>query len=566
MLSLLGNNIHFEEKMSPKQAPKNLIKIIMPNGQVIERDVVLTLDNVGDPTKTTFRMYGASSQMLLSAKNAAVIDFSDLVNMLLSEKIEVQGNYKTDLTVYYAPSAFGGEKAVNAVNGVYADRLRKLEKTVNELREHKSDSSDFKLSYNKAQKEIFDLKRKINVLARLAKSGNGLPAQNGKEEIVSKQEYQDLEKRLNESDQLNENYNLMMVDYENRLLEKEKEVEQIGEQLLQSISPAQHSTEMERLKDEYDGVNQRAISGKPALITKGGIRRYMDLEEIVQLKPNEKEGLVEGQHVLIVTENGKRKVEIGRLYFNDTKDYICLGQGLDISRIMQGIPELTEAEAVRIVKNDNLQIPTYLMAVTDLASQTAQLWLHKIKENQKVRIYSIDEPINELLKKTELNLMTSQEFVKQTEQTGFNFESDEISSEDISYKLQEEQNVALRLYNLIGGVVVNDPLYKQEMEQANIEKNKAVKTKMLNGAEAYKTSKISKIASHMYDFAKTDSFKPSRIYDLPTDPNMKLLKTKYNGALDIVPKMDIGDAEQLKRNPDILQYIINPEKLKELKK
>jgi hypothetical protein len=292
----------------------------------------------------------------------------------------------------------------------------------------------------------------------------------------------------------------------------------------------------------------------------------MDLEEIIQLKPNEKEGLVEGQHVLIVTENGKRKVEIGRLYFNDTKDYICLGQGLDISRIMQGIPELTEAEAVRIVKNDNLQIPTYLMAVTDLASQTAQLWLHKIKKGQKVRIYSIDGPINELLKKTELDLMTSQEFVKQTEQAEFNFKSDEIPKDNLADKLQEEQNVALRLYNLIGGVVVNDPLYKQEIEQATIEKNKATKTKMLNGAEAYKTSKISKIAGHMYNFAKTDSFKPSRIYDLPTDPNMKMLKTKYNGALDIVPKMDIGDAEQLKRNPDILQYIIDPEKLKEIKK
>jgi len=515
--------------MSPKKQPKSIIKILMPDGSIIETEVVLTLDNVGDPKKTIFRMHGASPQMLLSAKDALI----------------VQGGYKTDSIVYYAPTAFGAEKAIAAVNGVYADRLRKLEETINQLRKYKGSSSELRLAYDNAQKEIFDLKRKINFLARIAKTGTGLPVQNGNIDTVSRQEYSDLEKRLTQSEQLNRNYQDQLGIFEKELLEKEREVEMLSEELLKSISPAQHSSEMERLKDEYNGVNQRAINAQPALITKNGSRRYLDLEGILQLKSDEKEGLVEGQHVLVITKNGGLRVYIGRLYFNDTKDYICLGQGLDITRLFPDLDkkvEINEEELTKRIKSDNIHIPTYLMAVKDLAHQIIQLWLHNIKPEQEIKIISIDDTIKDLLDDMEIVISTQDYFAQETQIPELKL---------VEERIKEEENTFV-FYELIKRYLDSTPDFIPKIEQAKKAKTEEDRNFILLSMKLEQNRRIIKLVENILEFINSEYFKPCDIGIIHTHPKIREIRERYNGAVNFLRSIDQSYVERLAKKKDMI--------------
>jgi hypothetical protein len=378
------------------------IMVIMPDGRVMEPSTIMTIEDIRDKQKTVFRMFGGSPQMIMSAKEALMVDISEVLKEAFGAKIEVTGQYKTDILVYYAPNAFSGDKqrAITVANQVYADRLKQLEV---ERREHMAAISRLKTLYENEKGKSIQFATMANQFRLHTLSDNE------KEQLVTRARSEAME----------------MVEEAVKSIEAEKAdlertLEQLARQLSDTISISQHSEEMENLKQEYGDVNKRAMLVRPAadledlpldqqqeysrrlpkLSDQQGNPRLFDLAGILKLKEGE-QGLSEGSHVLVRFQPGDEvKYFIGRLFFNDTKDYVCLGQGFEItSSVYKGkaqgeIPG--DEEVLGILSKNPLHVQIYLEAVRNSSIQTVQFWLHELKSGQLLEIQSIDQVIGDL--------------------------------------------------------------------------------------------------------------------------------------------------------------------------
>jgi hypothetical protein len=374
--------------------------VIMPDGRVLEPSVLLTVDDLRDKQKTVFRMYGGSPQMMMSAKEALMVDISEVLKQAFGEKIEVTGQYKTDILVYYAPNAFGADKqrAITVANQVYADRLKHLE---GQRREHIAAIDRLKALYEKEKNKTLEIA--------------GLATQFKQKALSDDQKAQLITQARQEA--------LEMVEEAVKSIEAEKadlerSLQQLEQQLSDTISLAQHSEEMERLKQEYDQVNKRAMLVRPAadlsdispeqqreyaqslpkLTDDQGNPRLFDLAQVLKLNEGE-QGLSEGSHVLVRYQPGEEvKFFIGRLFFNDTKDYICLGQGFEITAGVNhregGAPN--DEDVFNNLRKNPLHMQIYLEAVRNSSIQTVQFWLHDLKAGQLLEIQSIDGLVSDL--------------------------------------------------------------------------------------------------------------------------------------------------------------------------
>lgn len=378
--------------------------VIMPDGKVLEPSIVLTIEDLRDKEKTVMRMFGGSPQMTMSAKEALMVDISEVVANLMGDKVELAGQYKTDTLVYYAPTAFSGDKerAITVANKVYAQRLMKLEK---DRRDHIAAIAKLKDLYESERAKIGVLSAQI-----LDVKNNGVSEEKKQEEVNRARE--EAMKMAEET--------IVAIEAEKKDLEQT--VEQLEALLRDSISIAQHSEEMERLKTEYDEVNRRAMRYRPSenlsqmskeqrmelakllpkLKDNDGNDRYFDIRQVLKL-PAETPGLSEGTHVLVKYRPAdETKYFMGRLFFNDTKDYICLGQGFEItSGVYTGQDrkvEPTDESVLQYLSRNPLSVQIYLEAVRNSAIQTVQFWLHDLKAEQMMEIKSIDSLIVELMK------------------------------------------------------------------------------------------------------------------------------------------------------------------------
>jgi len=387
-----------------KPSASHKIMIIMPDGRVVETSIVLTIDDLRDMHKTVIRMHGGSPQMIMSAKESLMIDISEVLKNLTEEKVEVVGEYKTDVLVYYSPTAFSSDqkRAIEMANQVYAKRLIQLEK---QRRFHLEAIARLKTLYEQEKLKGTE----FVALADQAKAKVMTPEE--REQLVLQARREALE----------------MVDVAIKAVEAEKvdlerTVEALAEQLKDTISIAQHSNEMERLKTEYDQVNKRAMMfwtkadydrltpGQlqdlakllPKLKDENGNERLFDIGQVLKLKPNEP-GLKEGTHVLIkYRPAAEAKYFIGRLFFNDTKDYVCLGQGFEITSGVYGGDDRSAVPAddqiMEFLAKNPLSVQIYLDAVRNSSIQTVQFWLHDLKADQLLEIQSIDPIVYELMK------------------------------------------------------------------------------------------------------------------------------------------------------------------------
>lgn len=388
----------------PRPSASHKIMVILPDGRVLETSIVLTIDDLRDRNKTVIRMHGGSPQMIMSAKEALMVDISEVLKGLMADKVEVVGQYKTDILVYYSPTAFSADqkRAIEMANQVYAQRLIQLEK---QRRFHMEAISRLKSLYEQERQKSME----FVALAEQAKEKGVTPEE--REQLVMQARREAME----------------MVDVAIRAVEAEKAdlektVEVLAGQLKDTISLAQHSEEMERLKTEYDQVNKRAMM----FWTKGDFDRLTpeQLQEMSRLLPKTKDergndrlfdiaqvlklgqgeaGLKEGTHVLVkYRPAAETKYFIGRLFFNDTKDYICLGQGFEITSGVYGGEDrsvVPSDEAVlEFLKKNPLSVQIYLDAVRYSSIQTVQFWLHDLKAEQLLEIQSIDSIIYDLMK------------------------------------------------------------------------------------------------------------------------------------------------------------------------
>ncbi len=513
---------------------KGPIKIIMPDGKVIETGVVLTVRTIRDKNKTVLDMHGASPQMVASAREALVVN----TNVIL------QGKYGTDIVIYYSPTAFGldPQKALLVLNSVYANRIQELEKRANEY-EKQRNGVDTEAAKTTDPEETLKLKKTINDLARKSKLANGSLT---------------LEQKIREQYELIQNYETLIKSME---AEKEKEFILIEEQLLQSMPLAQHSAEMERLKDEYDEVNQRAIQSKPNKT--GG---SFDLEDILDLQSGE-EHPKEGDIVVGVLKNGGTKIAIGKIYYNEiTKDYVCLGQALDITRIFADLTkenyELSRWEIEGKIGKDELLMPTFLMGLEDKSIQTIPYFLHNLKENQTLRIFPVNEIIKDLMEKR-ARISHSQEYIRPV-----NPQKEEAiqTAEEAMKKVEIEYNVAVMLYKMMCPLADSDEKYASLVRQAEEEKSTIKRKKLIQEAKELHTKKIICTAKNLYAFTRTQYFVPAKLFELRSHPDYSRLGEKYgDSVLHILRYIDTGDAEKLKRTPAIiLDYLIDPKKLETL--
>ena len=386
------------------------ISVITPEGKVQEAGIVLTIEDMRDKQKTVFKMHGGSPQMIMSAKDSLMVDISDVIAKLIGDKVEVTGSYKTDMLVYYSPNAFSADKerAVTLVNKVYSQRLMALEK---ERRDHLAAVARLKKLYQEERSKGAKLMNKV-----LEVQHSTLSDQQKQEMVaVAKEEAMKIAEDT-----------ISAIEAEK--LDLEKTISQLEVLLQESIPIAQHSDEMERLKSEYDAVNRRAMfylpmselatlppahhkilsPFLPKVKDDFGNDRLFDLPSVLKLKDGQA-GFKEGSHALVKYKTAyKISYFLGRLFFNDTKDYVCLGQGVDITSGVYSIkrdqPEssakydFADEDVLRFLAMNPLQTQIYLDAVKNSSIQTVQFWLHDLKADQTLEIQEIDELMTDLMR------------------------------------------------------------------------------------------------------------------------------------------------------------------------
>jgi hypothetical protein len=437
-----------------KPSASHKIMVILPDGRALETSVVLTIDDLRDRNKTVLRMHGGSPQMIMSAKEALMVDVSEVLKGLLADKVEVVGQYKTDVLVYYSPTAFSADqkRAIEMANQVYSQRLIQLEK---QRRFHLEAISRLKSLYEQERQKSVE----FVALADQAREKAVTPEE--REQLVMQARREAME----------------MVDVAIKAVEAEKAdlektVEILAGQIKDTISIAQHSEEMERLKTEYDQVNKRAMMFwtkadydrltpaqlqdmarlLPKLKDERGNERLFDIAQVLKLEPGQA-GLKEGTHVLAkYRPAAETKYFIGRLFFNDTKDYVCLGQGFEITSGVYGGEDRSVAppdEAVlEFLKKNPLSVQIYLDAVRYSSIQTVQFWLHDLKAEQLLEIQPIDSIIYDLMKEQmKIAYVRTYEIadeLDQQEETAFAAEERQVDQELESIKRIVVQPIVLK--------------------------------------------------------------------------------------------------------------------------
>lgn len=388
--------------MSPREKPKP-IKIILPDGRELEAGVVLTIDDLRDRKKTVLRMLGGSPQMILGAKDGLVLEDAGDLAPALGDKVEVIGRHRTDMVVYYSPQAFSQdkEKLIATVNTLYANRLAELEKERDALRDQLDRSAGL--------------------------TGDGAPIQPrpATPTTLSPNEFLTEDERAIEVIKVRkESTRIIMETVMNAEAEKQKLTERIKaleRELAESVSAAQYSEEMERLENEFYTVTNRAMimvrnedlrsmnpqdyshlrEYLPMLVDQNGGQRLLDIPQIAD-RPQGEPGLCEGTHVLVRYRPAQEnKYFLGRLFFNDRQDYLCLGQGVEITSGVYGEePRDREVEIGRVreyLAGRPMSLLVYLDVLRNSSSQTVQFWLHYLGDDQVLQIWPVDDLILPLL-------------------------------------------------------------------------------------------------------------------------------------------------------------------------
>ncbi len=388
--------------MSPREKPKP-VKLVLPDGRELEAGVVLTIDDLRDRKKTVLRMLGGSPQMILGAKDGLVLqDVGELVPSL-GDKVEVVGRHKTDMVVYYAPQAFtqDKEKLIATVNTLYANRLAELERERDSLRDQ------------------------LDRSASLVKDETAVQPRPVTPTTLSPNEFLTEDERAIEVIKVRkESTRIIMETVMNAEAEKQRLTERIKaleREVAESVSAAQYSEEMERLENEFYTVTNRAMimvrnedlksiapedyshlrDYLPMLSNQDGAERTLDVPQIAD-RPQGAAGLCEGTHVLVRYRPAQEnKYFLGRLFFNDRQDYLCLGQGVEITSGVYGERarehEVPLHEVRDYLSGRPMSLLVYLDVLRNSSIQTVQFWLHYLDEDQVLQIWPVDDLILPLL-------------------------------------------------------------------------------------------------------------------------------------------------------------------------
>ena len=379
------------------------IRITLPGGRVLEVGVVLTVEELRDPAKTVLRMHCASPQMLMSAKDALVLDNVNGSGVELATKVEVVGAHKTDMVVYYAPHAFvhDQDQLMATVNKVFSQKLAFLESEKERLA---------------AQVEMLSgLVREARAAVQTAPSSLSRP---GGEYLTDDQKEIEIIKIRKESTQIIMD-TVMTAEREKQQLTAQ--VAMLERKLGESVSAAQYSRAMEGLENEFYTVNNRAMviiknadllrmnpgdyqsfrEFLPSLRDESGGERLLAIPQVAGLEPGAA-GLAEGTHVLARYKVGsEHRYFLGRLFFNDRQDYICLGQGVDITNGVFGERSREEAvppdEVRAYLETRPMTLLIYMDVLRSASIQIAQFWLHYLTEQQELEIRPVDDLILPLL-------------------------------------------------------------------------------------------------------------------------------------------------------------------------
>ncbi len=376
------------------------IRVALPDGKVIEAGVVLTVEELRDPAKTVLRMHCASPQMLMSAKDALVLEGAAGAD--LAPKVEVVGSHKTDMVVYYAPHSFAHDRdqLMATVNKVFAQ----------------------KLSYLEAEKER--LAAQVGMLTQVVREARAVvqaspapaPAGNG-EFLTDDQKEIEIIKVRKESTQI-----IMdtVMTAEREKMELLGRIAGLERQLGESVSAAQYSRAMEGLGNEFYTVTNRAMvmiknqdlrrmapddyrsfaEYLPKFVDDNGQARALTIEQAVGTATGG--GLCEGTHVVVrYKAGGENRYFLGRLFFNDRQDYLCLGQGVDITAGVYGErdrgPAVPYDEVRRYLESKPMTMLVYLDVLRNSSIQTVQFWLHYLTDQQELELRPVDDLILPLL-------------------------------------------------------------------------------------------------------------------------------------------------------------------------
>lgn len=388
--------------MSPREKPKP-IKLTLPDGRELEAGVVLTIDDLRDRKKTVLRMLGGSPQMILGAKDGLVLEDAGEVAPALGDKVEVVGRHRTDMVVYYSPQAFSQdkEKLISTVNTLYANRLAELERERDSLRDQ------------------------LDQAGNLAKPHADVQTRPVTPTTFSPNEFLTEDERAVEVIKVRkESTRIIMETVMNAEAEKQRLAERIKSlelELRESVSAAQYSEEMERLENEFYTVTNRAMimirnedlkkiapedyrhlsDYLPMLVTTDGGERLLDIPQIAD-RPQGETGLSEGTHVLVRYRPAQEnKYFLGRLFFNDRQDYLCLGQGVEITSGVYGEQardrEMPVEQVRKYLAARPMSLLVYLDVLRNSSIQTVQFWRHYLGEEQVLQIWPVDDLILPLL-------------------------------------------------------------------------------------------------------------------------------------------------------------------------
>ncbi|GEM_PF-1288253 len=532
------------------------ISVITPDGRVQEAGIVLTIEGMRDKEKTVFRMHGGSPQMIMSAKDALMVDISDVIAKMIGDKVEVTGSYQTDLLVYYSPTAFAADKerAIAVANKVYAQRLMALEK---ERRDHAAAVSRLKKLYEEERSKGSKLMHKV-----LEVQHSSMTDQQKEQMVAAAKE---------ESMKIAED-TIAAIEAEKSDLERT--VAQLEQLLQDSIPITQHSEEMERLKSEYDAVNRRAMFYLPMseLATlepahrkilspflpktkdDWGGDRLFDLPSVLKLKQGQS-GLREGSHALVKYRTAyKISYFLGRLFFNDTKDYVCLGQGVDITSGVYSIRrdegtaaryDYCDEEVLRFLEKNPLQVQIYLDAVKNSSIQTVQFWLHDLKADQSLEIQEIDALMDDLMRRNAMMIShtrtyeQNETFVHVLAGDGGAEQRPEADPALESIRRAVIRPIALRY-------AADEQEIKRRIALATDKREQDILVRQHKALQKKKEADITSLVSNLRQLLLDE--------DLVGPTNVK--RTKYGPQIEIRDRLGPAEAERIRNDPDILSRLL----------
>ena len=536
------------------------ISVITPEGKVQEAGIVLTIEDMRDKQKTVFKMHGGSPQMIMSAKDSLMVDISEAVANMIGDKVEVTGSYKTDLLVYYSPNAFSADKerAVTLVNKVYSQRLMKLEQ---ERRDHLAAVARLKKLYEDERTKGTKLMNKVLEVQHMQ---HGSMTEQQKEQMVAAAK--------EESMKIAED---TITAIEAEKLDLEKTVAQLELLLQDSIPITQHSEEMERLKSEYDAVNRRAMFYLPiAELTalppahqkilspflpkvkdEYGEERLFDLASVLALRPGQT-GLKEGSHVLVkYTTAYKISYFLGRMFFNDTKDYVCLGQGVDITSGVYSIKcdhsqspqkfDYSDEEVLRFLALNPLQVQIYLDAVKNSSIQTVQFWLHDLKADQSLQIQEIDEQMAELMRQNAM--MISHTRTYEQNETIVHGLSEQSSAAAPSAADQVLENIRRAVIQPISLRYITDEQdIKRRIALAPDKMQQEILVRQLKVLQKRKHSDITALVTNLMQLLADE--------EMVGRTNVK--RSKYGPQIEVRDKLGEAEADRIRKDPGILGALL----------